>query len=428
MIRKIFIAVMAIAFIGFGSALAQPEKPQVPTPVQQASLDQAEAAYDQKDYAAAIQLWTPLAERGVARAQSNLGNLYRAGDGVPEDQLKAVYWYRKAADQGDASGQNELGYAYLSGEGVQTDYLLAAHWLRLSADQGDAGGQAQLSTIYRFGLGVPQDYVQALKWLDLAIWSAKDDAYRLRLIQSRDFLADEMPPAKVSEALALASDFQTELANRGSVPSKSTTDAHNKNSITEYMRTGGVQAGTLGAAIVSVFGALAAALLYRLVRGSWSGTSSTKVRRWAAWGAAWGGFFGISKIAQAILWSNRDDLFQGLFIITVFTPIFVGAGALFAKFLPTRADKAETITETLAPSSNAPRHPEHVVGQGAPEPVLQVSTGTVSNLMSNGGLTDQQMERLEKIASLRDRGILTEQEFAAEKEIILGVTPSRGAT
>jgi len=219
-----------------------------------------------------------------------------------------------------------------------------------------------------------------------------------------------------------------EQLGRGSVPPKSTTDDNKKNALTEYMRTGGVQADFFGAAIVSAFGALAAALLYRLVRGSWSGTASTKVRRWAAWGAAWGGFFGISKIAQSILWSNRDDLFQGLFIIVVFTPVLAGAGVFLAKFLPTRADGTKTIIETLDPSSNAPSEPEPLVNSSNPDQAVHSSTSAVSNRMSNGGLTDQQMERLEKIASLRDRGILTDQEFAAEKEIILGVTPSRGAT
>ncbi len=49
------------------------------------------------------------AEEGDAIAQSNLGFMYRQGQGVAQDFKEAVKWFQKAADQGDANGQKILG-------------------------------------------------------------------------------------------------------------------------------------------------------------------------------------------------------------------------------------------------------------------------------------------------------------------------------
>jgi TPR repeat protein len=49
---------------------------------------------------------TSKAEQGDARAQDQLGEIYDYGeDGVEEDDVQAIHWYRKAADQGDAKAQ-----------------------------------------------------------------------------------------------------------------------------------------------------------------------------------------------------------------------------------------------------------------------------------------------------------------------------------
>jgi len=45
------------------------------------------------------------AEKGDAGAQHNLGLMYYDGEGVVQDYIEAVKWYRKAADQGDAPAQ-----------------------------------------------------------------------------------------------------------------------------------------------------------------------------------------------------------------------------------------------------------------------------------------------------------------------------------
>jgi len=55
-------------------------------------------AYQRADYATALQEWRPLAEKGDANAQYNLGLLYNQGLGVQQDFKAAADWYRKAAE------------------------------------------------------------------------------------------------------------------------------------------------------------------------------------------------------------------------------------------------------------------------------------------------------------------------------------------
>ena len=50
-----------------------------------------------------------IAERGDARAQTELGRRYETGRGVRQDYAEAVRWYRRAAEQGHEDAQEHLG-------------------------------------------------------------------------------------------------------------------------------------------------------------------------------------------------------------------------------------------------------------------------------------------------------------------------------
>jgi len=77
------------------------------------------AAYHRGDYGTALKFWRPLAEQGNSPAQYNLGRMYDAGDGVPQDDAEAVKWWLLAAEHGKVSAQGELGQRYMLGWGVQ---------------------------------------------------------------------------------------------------------------------------------------------------------------------------------------------------------------------------------------------------------------------------------------------------------------------
>jgi uncharacterized protein len=130
-------------------------------------LEDAEAALLGNQYATAFRLFRLLAEGGDATAQNRLGQMYEAGQGVPEDYVLAVTWYRRAADQGSKVAQWNLG------------------------------------SMYEFGKGVPQDHVQAHKWYNLSATQGWEAA-----AISRGDLGKRMTPAQIAEAQKLARDWK----------------------------------------------------------------------------------------------------------------------------------------------------------------------------------------------------------------------------
>ena len=109
-----------------------------------ADYQKGQTAYDSGDYATALREWTPLAKQGNAFAQTNLGWMYRNGDGVPQDYKTAVKWYRLAAEQGDAGAQYNLGTMYGA---VLLDYVYAHMWWNIAALQGHEGATEYRDTI-----------------------------------------------------------------------------------------------------------------------------------------------------------------------------------------------------------------------------------------------------------------------------------------
>jgi TPR repeat protein len=66
------------------------------------------AAYNRGDYVPAIRLFRPLAEQGNAKAQNVLGVMYRKGEGVARNSVRAFLWFNRAAARGDARAKAEL--------------------------------------------------------------------------------------------------------------------------------------------------------------------------------------------------------------------------------------------------------------------------------------------------------------------------------
>lgn len=112
------------------------------------------------------------AQNGDAEAQFNLGLAYVFGDGVSQDIVEAVKWWRLSAEQGDARSQYNLGITDYAGG----DYAGALRWFRLAAEQGIADAQYNIGAFYYDGIAVAQDYVEAVKWYRLAAEQGNTDA------------------------------------------------------------------------------------------------------------------------------------------------------------------------------------------------------------------------------------------------------------
>lgn len=102
-----------------------------------------------EDYESAFREWLPLAEEGLAGAQSNLGDLYANGLGVEEDAVEAARWHLLAADQGILKSIFYMGSALAAGQGVERDYPEAIKWLLLAKGAQHPNADQILSLLSR---------------------------------------------------------------------------------------------------------------------------------------------------------------------------------------------------------------------------------------------------------------------------------------
>lgn len=138
-------------------------------------------AWQAGDYERAVTTWRPLADRGDADAQFNLGQAYRLGRGVPQNLVLAEQWFERAARQrhdqagaslglllfqngrareampwlqaaatkGDPRAQYVFGTALFNGDVVRRDLPRAYAMMRAAAAQGFPQAQAQLGEMER---------------------------------------------------------------------------------------------------------------------------------------------------------------------------------------------------------------------------------------------------------------------------------------
>ena len=99
------------------------------------------------DYNKALEKLRPLASEGHAAAQYNLGVMYEWGNGVPQDDVEAMKWYRLSAGQSHRDAQNNLGAMYSKGEGVAQNFVEALKWFVVSADNGSEGGRKNIDIV-----------------------------------------------------------------------------------------------------------------------------------------------------------------------------------------------------------------------------------------------------------------------------------------
>ncbi len=137
-------------------------------------LERAQAAYFRGDYAAALELFEPLAQQGDAHATFLIGYMYEKGRGVEQDNAKAAEYYGRAADLGNPYAQNNLG------------------------------------VLYKYGRGVPKDLVQAYKWFDLAAsgYLPAEAGHKERAVLNQQEIGADMTAGEILEAQALAEAFR----------------------------------------------------------------------------------------------------------------------------------------------------------------------------------------------------------------------------
>ena len=116
------------------------------------------------------------AEADDANAQTDLGEIYESGKGLPKDAVKAADLFRQAAEKGVARAQFRLGRMYVRGKGVPKDAARAADLIKQSAQNDYAKAQEALGAMYAKGEGVSRDQVLAYVWSSLALSKGEKNA------------------------------------------------------------------------------------------------------------------------------------------------------------------------------------------------------------------------------------------------------------
>ena len=125
----------------------------VSTPLSAQSVKAGIDAWQKADYSAAVAIWRPLAERGDADAQFNLGQAYRLGRGVPISLGQAKSWFERAAASGHLDAETTLGLLLFQ-NGDQAEGL---KWLRRAAEGDEPRALLVYGTALYNGDGVTQD-------------------------------------------------------------------------------------------------------------------------------------------------------------------------------------------------------------------------------------------------------------------------------
>lgn len=224
------------------------------------SLDQAFAAYDARDFAKALSLFTESYSRlGYDEAALMLGNMYLYGEGAARDTKKAIEWYTRLADARlvedhynrydpkapeaatpRTEAQLKLAQIYMTGFEVPKDPKKARAWYKAAndlrhipsrfalarmlqsgyggdtdvkqalklyndaAEHGYAPAQTALANLYLEGTAVPQNMETAFMWFQQAAFNPKPDSKKPHAQLALAQMYDEGRGVKADPAKALA--------------------------------------------------------------------------------------------------------------------------------------------------------------------------------------------------------------------------------
>ena len=110
-----------------------------------------------KNHWEALRLFEELKENNSSIVFYCLAQLYKEGQVVEADHVKAYRYFKRAYELGDIDSAFYLGYMTANGQGVRKDYYEAAKWYKIGADKKDASAINNLGVLYVKGLGVRKD-------------------------------------------------------------------------------------------------------------------------------------------------------------------------------------------------------------------------------------------------------------------------------
>lgn len=168
------------------------------------------AAWQAGDYANAVAVWRPLADRGDADAQFNLGQAYRLGRGLPQNLNLAEQWFERAARQRHEQAGASLGLLLFQNGRARE----AMPWLQAAALRGDPRAQYVFGTALFNGDVVRRDLPRAYALMKMAAGQGFPQAQSQLAQMEQQLSAEDRARGEVLAAeMAGPSAPQTELAS-----------------------------------------------------------------------------------------------------------------------------------------------------------------------------------------------------------------------
>jgi hypothetical protein len=121
-------------------------------------------AWQRADYSGAVSIWRPLAEKGDADAQFNLGQAYRLGRGVQTNLAAAKTWFERAAKQDHVDAETTLGLLLFQ----NNDQAEGLKWLKKASEKGEPRAMLIYGTALVNGDSVTQDPVLGYAYVSRA--------------------------------------------------------------------------------------------------------------------------------------------------------------------------------------------------------------------------------------------------------------------
>jgi len=175
-------------------------------------------AFQDEDYAKALNLLLPYAKDGNAEAAYLIGEMYgprswgQKGEnrnGVELDNAQAIHWWGESAKKGNVEAQLKLGWWLMKGQGVvKQDEAAGMNWLLMAANQGEPQAQYEVGLGYWKGRGVKADPIAAYMWLDLCSSEPGFD----NAVAYRDKIAKKMSKDQIAQAKQMVQAFNPKLA------------------------------------------------------------------------------------------------------------------------------------------------------------------------------------------------------------------------
>lgn len=185
---------------------AAPEVPPPPAVQPRALYRDAVArlktAANDNETRSAVDMLTQAATLGHPPAQLQLGELYKLGQGVEQDQAQARAWYERAATGGNVLAMHRAGVMAARGQGGATDLEAAIDWFEKASRLGLVDSQYNLGAIfYPTAETAPHHSAgQAYFWYSLAGRNGDTQATSLAAGLARSLSAEER--RRLDEAVA----------------------------------------------------------------------------------------------------------------------------------------------------------------------------------------------------------------------------------